>query len=230
MATEAPADHIGADIGGHDQETGQQGERQPGAPGPVGERQHAREVRRQAGIHQVAQLDPVAGQETEVKESEHGGGDVGDRAGGGLQQQPAADHRPRSRQNRRRHIAGHPGRCTAGTHPVGRRRRLGGEQQQLHGHQGGLGGGPDALELGHAEKLQQPQMHDQAHRQGEPPAAEQHHQSAETTRRPATGQTGNRGGGAGGGQGQRSAAITNSGSAAASLAWLPRRCMRCTVA
>ena len=115
---------------------------------------------------------------------------------------------------------------------------LGGDQQQLHRHQGGLGGRANPLELGHAEELQQAQMHDHAHGSGEPPPPKHHHHKPKATGGPATQQPGEGRGGAplgvaipGGRNGlQRSAAIKNRGSAAASLAWLPRRCMRCTVA
>jgi hypothetical protein len=72
-----------------------------------------------------------------------------------LQQQPAADHRPPATGS------------TAPPDPGKGQPRRGpcwppwvADQQQLHRHQGGLGGGPHALELGQAEELQQAEVHD----------------------------------------------------------------------
>ena len=225
MAAPAPADGIRPKIGGHDQEAGQQGEGKPTGPGPGGSRQGG--VGQGGGkgrIGEVPQLDPVAGQKAQIEETEDRGRDVGDRAGGGLEQQPTADHRATGRKHGGSHFGGHLRHepATAGG-------RLSGDQQQLHRHQGGAAGRTDPLEAGHAEELEQAEVHDHANRQGEPPAPEHHHQKAEATGGPTAGQTGQRGGGAGAGN-QRSAAITKRGSAAANLAWLPRRCIRCTVA
>jgi len=191
VAPEAATDHIGADVGGHDQEAGQEGESEAGTGGPG----LACQVGSESFAGQLAQANPVAGQKAQIEEPEDRGGDVGNRAGHRLQQQPATDHRPGGRQHGRRHIAGKPATTRRGT-ATG---QLGADQQQLHRHQGGFGGGPDPLELGHPEKFQQAQVHDHPHGHREPPASEHHHHEAKGTRRPAAEQPRQGGGGAGAG-------------------------------
>jgi len=63
---------------------------------------------------------------------------------------------------------------------------LGGEQQQLTGHQGCFGGWADPLELGHSEELQQAEVHHPTKCCSEPPAPEAHHQEAKTAHTKAT--------------------------------------------
>ena len=90
MAAQAATNHIGADIGRHNQKAGHQGEAQASALGPA----PARQVGGQGLVGQVAQLDPMAGQKAQIKQAKNRGCDIGNRAGDRLQQQPATNHRP----------------------------------------------------------------------------------------------------------------------------------------
>jgi hypothetical protein len=51
----------------------------------------------------------------------------------------------------------------------------------LAGHQGGFCGRPHPLELGHAEKFQQAEMHKNPDGCGEPPSTEADNNEAKTT-------------------------------------------------
>jgi hypothetical protein len=80
--------NISTNIGGDHEQAADQGEGHAGMePGPV-----LGQARCQLGIGEIAQANPVAGQEAQMKEAKNRGGDVGDRAGHRLQQQPAAEH------------------------------------------------------------------------------------------------------------------------------------------
>ena len=67
-------------------------------------------------------------------------------------------------------------------------RPLGGEQQQLAGHQGGFGGGANSLELRHPEELEQAKVHHSPQGGGEPPPPQAHHQQAKAAYTQATDQ------------------------------------------
>ena len=122
----------------------------------------------------------MAGQKTQVEQPEDRGGNVGDRSGHRLQQQPGADRGARQGQHGSRQRFG-PAALNS--------RPLGGEQQKLAGHQGCLGGGADPFELSHAEELQQAQMHDHTDPEREPPAPQQNHQGSEAADGQATAKT-----------------------------------------
>ena len=122
----------------------------------------------------------MAGQKPQIKQPEDRCGDVSNRSGERLQQQPGTDGGTGQGQHRPRQRLGPAAlnRCP-----------LGGEQQQLTGHQRCFGGRADSFELSHAEELQQTQMHDHADAEGEPPAPQQNHHRAEAADGDATAQS-----------------------------------------
>ena len=120
----------------------------------------------------------MAGQKPQVEQPEDRCRNVGDGPRHRLQQQPTADGGSREGQNSVGHISRQPALD----------RPLGGEQQQLAGHQGGFGGGANSLELRHPEELQQAKVHHSPQRGGEPPAPQAHDKQAKAPHTEATDQ------------------------------------------
>ena len=81
MAAQAPSNDIGADIGGHNQKAGHQGEAQASALGPA----PVHQIWGQGLVGEVAKLDPMAGQKAQIEQAKNRGCDVSDRAGDWLQ-------------------------------------------------------------------------------------------------------------------------------------------------
>ena len=175
----------------------------------------------QERIGEIPQPNPVAREIPQIEEGKNRGGDVRDRPGDGLQQQPTANNRASHRQD-----GGREFRRKADARHITAVGPLGGDQQQLHQHQGGLAGRADPLGAGEVEVLEQPQVDHHPEGNREPPAPQTHHQQAKGTGGVAAQQALGGGSGARGRNQGRSAAIKKSGSAAAKRAWLPRRCIR----